>query len=102
MSDISQGGAFYTGHSPRLAALAKGTFVLAVMRLTGLTGPPWPRDERKGVRMLHEAALAGCVEAQLALSNRYMVGRGVPKSCRESMRCVSPPSERTFTVEGVG
>ena len=70
----------------QLAAAAAAAFELAVMTLTGLAGGAWPRNETLGMHMLHAAAKGGSMEAELSLSNRYMLGEGVPQDCEEAIR----------------
>lgn len=41
------------------------------------------------VAILHRVALAGSPEALLALADRYVEGRGVPKNYQEGLRCAS-------------
>ena len=76
-----------------LAAAAAAAFELAVMALTGLAGSAGPRNETLGMHMLHAAAKGGNMEAELALSNRYLLGEGVPQDCEEAIRsdpCTNP------------
>lgn len=74
--------------NPWITPYSEGSFTLAAMLSSGLAGALAPRDERQAVRVLHRAAAAGSGEAQLALADRYLEGRGVPKNVAEGIRCV--------------
>jgi len=69
-----------------LTARADALFLLAALSSSGLLSPVVPLDDRAAVQALYYAARAGSPEAHLALADRYLHGRGIPKSCHEAVR----------------
>ncbi|CAG9460915.1 unnamed protein product [Pedinophyceae sp. YPF-701] len=67
-----------------LAANADALFLLAALSASGVLSPLVPLDDRAAVEALHIAARTGSREASVALADRYLHGRGVPKSCHEA------------------
>ncbi len=76
-----------TGGKPvpakELSAAARSGFILAALSAAALLPPdvlqPSVQEE---LRLLQAAAQAGSVEAQLALADRWLIGRTLPKSCQ--------------------
>ncbi|PRW60182.1 Hrd3 like [Chlorella sorokiniana] len=76
-----------TAAHPELAPLADAAFTLAALASSGLAAPfGLPRNDTLAVECLRRAALAGGVDAQLALADRYLTGRGVPLQPDEGLR----------------
>ncbi|GAB4821879.1 hypothetical protein N2152v2_008925 [Parachlorella kessleri] len=71
---------------PELVPLGEGSFTLAALLSSGVGGRQVPQDDRRAVRILHRIAQVGSSEAMLALADRYIEGRGVPKNLREGLR----------------
>lgn len=71
---------------PELAPLSDAAFTLAALLSSGIASEHGlPRNDSAAVYALHRAALAGSVEARLALAERYTVGRGVPRLLEEGL-----------------
>lgn len=72
-----------------LRAEARAAFLLAALgsapQLIGAGGPARAAG-RGGAALLKFAAAANVTEAQLALADRHLMGRGLPPSCREGIR----------------
>ncbi len=72
---------------PELAPLADAAFTLAALASSGLAAPlGLPRNDTLAVHCLHSAALAGGVDAQLALADRWFfversAGRREGRAC---------------------
>jgi TPR repeat protein len=67
----------------QLASLSDGTFTLAALHASGLL----PEGKQVNVlRLLRLSARSGSMEAQLALADRLLSGRGVPKRCWAGLR----------------
>jgi TPR repeat protein len=80
---------FYLDHAahPELTPLSDAAFTLASLLATGLaTAQGLPRDDARAAYVLHRSALAGGLEARLALAERYLTGRGVPRLEEEGLR----------------
>ncbi|KAL4458581.1 hypothetical protein ABPG75_013446 [Micractinium tetrahymenae] len=72
---------------PELIALSDAAFTLAALLSSGIaTAHGLPRNDSRAVHVLHQAALAGSLEARLALADRYLSGRGVPLLPDEGLR----------------
>jgi TPR repeat protein len=80
---------FYLDHAshPELTPLSDAAFTLASLLSTGLaTAQGLPRDDARAAYVLHRSALAGSLEARLALAERYLTGRGLPRLEEEGLR----------------
>ncbi len=62
-------------------------FLLASLASNGFASPLVPRDDSFAVHALQQALSASDLGAQMALSDRYLHGRGVVQNCTEGMRC---------------
>ena len=65
-------------------------FLLASLASNGFAAPLVPRDDAFAVHALQQAMRASDLGAQMALSDRYLHGRGVAQNCTEGMRCELP------------
>ncbi|KAK9813761.1 hypothetical protein WJX73_007841 [Symbiochloris irregularis] len=67
-------------------AAGTAVYFLSALLATGIVHPLLARNDSAAVELAHMAARAGSLLANCALMDRYEHGRGVPKSCRESLR----------------
>lgn len=71
---------------PEAGPLAEAAYELAVMSLTGLAEPLWPKNVSLGVQLLNRSAQAGNLQATLALAFRHLRGEGVPEDHKTAFR----------------
>lgn len=65
---------------PELAPLSDAAVTLAALLSSGIAAAHGlPRNDSRAVHVLRCAAMAGSLEARLALADRYISGRGVPR-----------------------
>lgn len=70
---------------PRLQPLARATFELAAITMTGLAGLSWPKNGTLAMELLQKSADAGDLQASLALSFAYH-GLGLQNDCDHAFR----------------
>ncbi|BDA45006.1 Protein sel-1 homolog 1 [Coccomyxa sp. Obi] len=68
-------------------------FLLASLASNGFASPLVPRDDAFAVHALRQAMSASDLGAQMALSDRYLHGRGVVQNCTEGMRLARGAAE---------
>ena len=73
---------------PASQPLARAAFELAVLSSSGLAGSFWPRNDSLAVDWLHKSAEAGDIHASMALSYRYLHGKGVTGNCDQAFRYI--------------
>lgn len=73
---------------PEAMPLARAAYDLAVMSLTGLAAPVWPKNESLGITLLEKSAEAGDLQATLALAYRHVQGRGMEQDLDKAFRQV--------------
>lgn len=72
---------------PELGPLSNAAVTLAALLSSGIAAAHGlRRNDSRAAYMLHRAAAAGSLEARVALADRYLSGRGVPRLPDEGLR----------------